>query len=190
MNNRWTASLAGLFLLAACGGSGAATTNAGGSASTVPGSSVQTFEDQGRDHLDPVEVQAILNGGQGPAYDSSPATSGPHAPQAAPCGIYLEDVPDIFLVHSMEHGAIVIHYDPALVPDPTELQQFARDRGSYVIVHPRSGLGHAVVLTAWTKMLVLDSVDIAAISRFYDEFATRGPEAGVPCPFEIDATSG
>ncbi len=176
--------------LVSCGGGGASdrsTTTIVGP--TPPVATVQSFADQGQDHLEPADVEAILAGAPGPDYNSSPATSGPHAEQSAPCGIYLQDVPDVFLVHTMEHGAIVIHYDPDLVFDPSQLQQFVRDRGAYAVVHPRSGLGKRVVVTAWTKLLELDSVDLNAIGRFHDDFAGRGPEAGVPCPVQIDESA-
>ena len=39
-------------------------------------------------------------------------TSGPHAPSAAACGIYREAPPDINLVHDLEHGVIVVYYNP------------------------------------------------------------------------------
>ena len=39
-------------------------------------------------------------------------------------------------------------------------------------------------------MLRLDIADLDAIDVFYDRFAQRGPEVGVPCPFQIDQTLG
>ena len=46
-------------------------------------------------------------------YASIPPTSGPHAPTPLPAGVYA-DPPDIYqAIHSLEHGATIIWYDPA-----------------------------------------------------------------------------
>jgi hypothetical protein len=45
-----------------------------------------------------------------------------------------------------------------------------------VVAAPSSGLGKAVVLTAWRKILKLDEFDPAAAAAFIDKFRGRGPE--------------
>ena len=144
---------------------------------------VQTFPDLGQAHLDAAAPA--------PDYNSDPPTSGPHAPAAAACGIYREAPPDINLVHDLEHGVIVIYYDPATASDARDdLENFARDAGTHVIVAPRDGMASPITLTAWTHMLTLDGYDAAAIDAFYGEFAQRGPEAGVACPLQVDQSAG
>ena len=59
-----------------------------------------------------------------------------------------------------------------------------------VIVAPREGMATPFALTAWTHLLRLDEFDRAAIDAFYGEFAQRGPEAGVSCPFTVDQSQG
>ena len=44
------------------------------------------------------------------------------------------------------------------------------------MVAPRPGLGEAVVLTAWNKILRLDAFDADAAAAFIDRFRGRGPE--------------
>lgn len=145
---------------------------------------IETFPDQGAQHIDPT----------GPAfgYNSNPPTSGSHAPQPAPCGIYRQEVPDVVVVHNLEHGAIVVRYDPALASGEREaLEAFARDAGTHILVSPHSGLDDPIVLTGWTKMLRLTKADRTAIDAFYGQFAQNGPERGVPCPNQVDeGTSG
>ena len=144
---------------------------------------IQTFADQGQAHLDV--------GAPAPDYNSDPPTSGPHAPAAAACGIYREAPPDINLVHDLEHGVIVAYYDPATALEARdELENFARDAGTHVIVAPREGMEAPITLTAWTHMLTLDTFDAAAVDAFYGEFAQRGPEAGVSCPLQVDQSAG
>ena len=140
---------------------------------------VATFPDQGQEHVDP--------SGPVPEYNSVPPTSGPHAPQPAPCGIYRQDIPDVFAVHSLEHGAVVVRYNPTIpAGQRDDLEAYARDAGTHIIVAPRSGLDDPIVLTAWTKLLRLSSVDRESIDTFYGQYAQNGPERGVPCPNEVD----
>ncbi|HUO46737.1 MAG TPA: DUF3105 domain-containing protein [Acidimicrobiia bacterium] len=140
---------------------------------------VETFPDQGAQHIDP--------SGPAPDYNSIPATSGPHAPTPASCGVYREDVADVFTVHTLEHGAIVIRYEPSITAeDRAVLEDFARDAPSHVLVAPREGLEAPIALTAWTKRLLLDTADRDAISAFWDLYAQFGPERGVACSFQVD----
>jgi hypothetical protein len=140
---------------------------------------IQTLPDLGQAHIDRT--------GPAPEYNSNPPTSGSHAPTAAVCGIYRELVPDINLVHDLEHGVVIISYDPTLPEsDRQQLEDFARDAGTHIIVVPREGMETPIALTAWTKLLRLNAVDVPSIEGFYGQFAQFGPEANVPCPFSID----
>lgn len=144
---------------------------------------VQTFADLGGGHLaagDPV-----------PEYNSSPATSGPHAPTPAACGIYTEELSDVVLVHNLEHGTVVIQYRPELSEsDLAELEEFARSKTSHVLLAPREDLPSDVVVTGWSRMLQLDGAKMEKIEAFYDRWARIGPEIGVACPFGIDQGAG
>jgi len=144
-------------------------------------------------------VEVIPNLGQGhlaqgeapPAYNSNPPTSGRHAASSAECGIYIEEIPDKNQVHNLEHGTIVIQYRADLAePDRIALWDYARTKSSHILVAPREGLDTAVAVTAWTRLLSLDTVDLDIIEVFYDRFAQRGPELGVPCPFTADQAPG
>ncbi len=144
---------------------------------------LETFADLGGGHLQEGDPQ--------PAYNSSPATSGPHAPSSTACGIYTEEVADVIQVHNLEHGTVVIQYQPVVTDDArTLIEEFARTKGTHILVAPRADLTHPVVVTGWTRMLRLDDADLTAIGVFYDRFVRRGPEVGVPCPFQIDQSLG
>lgn len=140
---------------------------------------VETFPDLGVDHL--------AAGEPAPEYNSVPPTSGPHAEQPAPCGIYRQPVPDVSQLHSLEHGAVVVQYSPDLPRDQIEaLEGIGRSMGDEVIVAPRPGSPAPVVLTAWTKRLLLDEVDESVVRGFDAEFGNRSPEPGAICPPEVD----
>lgn len=140
---------------------------------------VETFPDMGRDHLAPGETP--------PEYNSDPPTSGPHAAQAAACGVYDSEVPDHIQVHNLEHGAIVVQYRPDLGQTEVEaLRDYARSKASHILLAPRSDLTHPVVVTSWTRMLRLDSIDLDTVEAYYQRYVGTGPEVGVPCPFAVD----
>jgi hypothetical protein len=142
---------------------------------------IETFPDQGAAH--------IGAGDPAPVYNSNPPTSGPHSSVAAACGIYREPVPDLNQVHSLEHGVVAIQYDPSLSEqDRARLEDFGRDAPSHIIVAPREGMDQPIALTAWTHRLLLDQVDLAAVSAFYDLYAQFGPERGVACTKQVDQT--
>lgn len=142
---------------------------------------VETFPDMG--------VQHLAAGASTPEYNSDPPTSGPHAQAPAPCGIYREPVPDTAQLHSMEHGAVVIQYDPDLPQDQlTELEGINWSSADEVIVAPRPDSPAPVALTAWNKRLLLDGVDVEVITAFEREFGNQSPEGGAQCPFQVDQT--
>ncbi|MFP5333150.1 MAG: DUF3105 domain-containing protein [Acidimicrobiia bacterium] len=150
------------------------------------GLAVERFDDFGSEHFADSDVQAIISGTSTFAYETFPATSGPHAASWAPCGIYVEEVPEVFTVHSMEHGAVIVHHDPTLADtELTAVYDTARRLGSHIVVTPRTGLAEPVVLTAWTVMARLGAVDTTAITEFWNGYGQQGPER-LPCPIEID----
>ena len=58
--------------------------------------------DMGRDHV--TDIAGIT-------YSSNPPTSGPHFPVWAKKGVYDRLMSDGYLIHSLEHGYVVISYD-------------------------------------------------------------------------------
>ncbi len=131
---------------------------------------VETFPDEGRAHLQP---------GERATYRTDPPTSGPHSPEWVNPGFYTQEQPPERLVHSLEHGHIVIYYDDPGPQAIRTLQAWARmfnGQWDGVVAVPRHGLGRAVILTAWTRMLRLDSFDENAAAAFIDAFRGRGPE--------------
>lgn len=142
---------------------------------------VETFPNMGVEHL--------AAGSPTPEYNSDPPTSGPHAPAPAPCGIYRQLVPDVSQLHSMEHGAVVVQYDPDLPQNEVELlEDINWSPAAEVIVAPRPGSPAPVALTAWTKRLLLDEVNEDVITAFQREFGNQSPEPAAQCPMQIDDT--
>jgi hypothetical protein len=139
----------------------------------------QVYPDNGRSHI-PV--------GQSPTYNSVPATSGPHWDQqgVAPAawGVYSSPLPEPAAVHNLEHGGIVIWYQPAKVnaADRATLEAYVREQTASAqfkfIVSPYSGkdFGHPIAVVAWRWLLYLDSANLDAIRGFTQAHYGKAPE--------------
>ncbi len=131
---------------------------------------VETGRDAGRGHLAP---------GQTITYPDRFPTSGAHAPVWVNPGVYDTVQPPTKLVHSNEHGMVVIYYDS---PPADAMEMIRKWAGLYVgpwsgvVVTPAPGLGEEVVLTAWNKTLRLNTFEAAAAAAFIDRYRGRGPE--------------
>lgn len=131
----------------------------------------------------------IASGQPHDAYNSNPASSGPHyADSTAPTswGVYTQEVPEEVFVHNLEHGGVTITYKPDLPADqlsklqalfapPYSNQDF---KPTKAIVTPRSKNTHAIQLASWTWTLDLDQYDEATIKKFYLQHVGKAPEAG------------
>ncbi len=115
------------------------------------------------------------------AYPQSPPVGGPHSPVWQNCRFYDEPVINEHAVHSLEHGAVWITYQPDLPQqDRATLRRLAQ-RNRYVLVSPYPGLDAPVVASAWGAQIRLDGVDDPRLRQFIRLFAGNGPERGGPC---------
>ena len=121
---------------------------------------------------------------EGPvAYAQTPPVGGDHAPIWQNCGFYNTSIANENAVHSMEHGAIWITYQPNLPDEQVEvLRRLARGQ-TYVLASPYPGLPAPVVLSAWDRQLRLDSAVDDRLDQFVQSFrpGSQAPEAGGPC---------
>jgi hypothetical protein len=116
-------------------------------------------------------------------YEQTPPVGGPHNPIWQNCGIYDQPVPNEQAVHSLEHGAAWITYQPDLAADDVALLRDLVQGNAYVLLSPYEGLPAPVVASAWGLQLQLDGADDARLPVFIDEFANgpQTPEPGAPC---------
>lgn len=121
-------------------------------------------------------------------YPETPPTGGEHNPAWLNCGVYTKPVPNENAVHSLEHGAIWVTYDPTI--SKAELDKLRLQLPStYVVLSPYDGLPSPIVLSAWNAQLTLDSASDKRIPAFFEEYWQGGmaPEIGSPCTGAIDA---
>ena len=122
---------------------------------------------------------------EGPVeYDRMPPLGGDHAARWLACDVYDEPVPLEFAVHSLEHGAVWLAYDPDLSDDDVEaLERLAATNEEYVLVSPESGLDSRVVAVAWGRTIEASSTDDPRLAQFVEAYAGggQGGEPGVPC---------
>jgi hypothetical protein len=143
------------------------------------------FPTQGQEHIG--RGQAHI------AYNSVPPTSGPHYNDAgapAPWGVHEEPIENEVQVHNLEHGGVAIQYNCG-DSCPELKQQLAEfyDRftaanklplfpgSTKIIVAPYPNMPQKISLTAWTRLLKMDSWDEQKAVEFINTYRDKGPEA-------------
>jgi hypothetical protein len=176
----WIAAGGGLL-----GGGG----GGGGAAGDADGIETRPLPDRGDDALlsgverHPSEGTSHVASGTEIEYDTAPPTSGPHYASTVSAGFY-EETPALgSLVHTLEHGAVVVYYDPAAVtPAAREsLRLYASAhtgtwRSVVVVPSPAAEPDAPYVLTAWRTSYRLTEYDAERVRAFLAEYLGRGPE--------------
>ena len=112
------------------------------------------------------------------SYNSNPPTSGPHTGNdVAGAGIKDDFVADELVVHSLEHGAVVLWYREDLSPSEVDRLKkvFVSATGKKIML-PRKNLDVPVALTSWNYLLKLESIDEKKIKEFIETNNDRAPE--------------
>lgn len=112
-----------------------------------------------------------------------PPMGGPHNPSWLNCGIYDTEVPAENAIHSMEHGAVWVTYDPEQVDESQiAVLQDAVSGNNQTILSPYPNQNAPIVLTTWDRQLALESETDELFDQFMSRYrGKRGPEAGTSC---------
>jgi hypothetical protein len=151
----------------------------------------------GVDCRDPAQQNDQTGCGTDP-YSTLPAASGPHWEPSgvANWGVYSTPQPETQVIHNLEHGGIVIWYDPEAVDDAAVDEMASYVEGQVAtgiggrfkfILSPWGGqdpLPAPVVATAWRHTLELEEADLDTIRAFADaNYLRHAPEPnGGPGP--------
>lgn len=114
-----------------------------------------------------------------PSFQVNPPAGGNHLASAARAGVFAAATApaDGLLVHSLEHGYIVIWHEPGLASElMSQLTEFEAANDGDVLVVERAGMRTPVVATAWNQRLLCGQVEKAPLDRFFDEYVGKGPE--------------
>jgi hypothetical protein len=133
---------------------------------------IEIFEDLSQDH-----TEGAID------YDQIPPVGGEHNPSWQNCGIYDRVVRNEHAVHSLEHGAVWITYQPELSDqDVGVLRKLVRGH-THVLLSPYPDLPEPVVITAWGIQLKVDEADDPRLPRFIEAYENgpQNPEPGAPC---------
>ena len=124
-----------------------------------------TYARQARGHVEtPIEAAGL------------PPVGGEHSGIWQNCGIYTEPVGTENVMHSLEHGAVWITYQPDLPEeDVAYLQDLVRGESS-IVLSPYPGLQSPVVATAWEVQLELNSAEDGRLNEFMVRYQ-KGPTA-------------
>lgn len=111
-------------------------------------------------------------------YNSNPPAGGDHYARPQNAGVYDKAPADGNLVHSLEHGAVIVWYKPDVPKlDIEKLQKLYYDAsGSKKIMTPRENLDVPVALASWGRVLKLQTIDEKQIIDFFETNLGRGPE--------------
>ena len=152
----------------------AAKYSAGGEGATVEG--VETFENTSN------HVEGVVD------YPQTPPTGGEHNPAWLNCGVYDQPVPNENAVHSLEHGAIWVTYDPSLSDADLETLK-SQLPSTYIVLSPFDDLPSPIVLSGWNTQLQVEDADDPRIPEFLEEYwqSQNVPEPGALCTGAIDA---
>jgi len=116
-------------------------------------------------------------------YPQTPPTGGVHSSVWQNCGIYDQPVRNENAVHSLEHGAVWITYQPDLPAASIEhIRSLARGH-DHVLATPYPNLPKPVVASAWGLQLPLDDASDPRLSLFISRYESgpQTPEPGAEC---------
>jgi hypothetical protein len=131
-------------------------------------SALEQPADEGRGHLKP--------GDPTPIYQTAPPTSGTHNPASLPAGVYDNNADVTMLVHSMEHGYVILFYNGMSQTEVNQLVNIQQSDPFKTIVAPYPNMSSKLAITAWGHFQRCDGVNEQAIRSFIAQFRNQGPE--------------
>ena len=121
-------------------------------------------------------------------YAQTPPTGGDHNAAWLNCGVYTEPVPNENAVHSLEHGAVWVTYDPEQVDQATIDALEAQLPSTYTVLSPYEGMDTPIAVSAWNAQIKVDSADDERIGEFLEAYwrNVNGPEPQAACTGAVD----
>jgi hypothetical protein len=116
-------------------------------------------------------------------YDQIPPAGGVHNPSWQNCGVYTSPIQNEYAVHSLEHGAVWITYQPDLDIDQVRQLQGITRQSTFRLLSPYPDLPSPIVISAWGYQLALDSAEDERLMQFIRKYeqSPYAPEPGAAC---------
>lgn len=130
------------------------------------------LEEEGREHI----------AGPNENYRTNPPTSGDHANDPASDGLYGESPSKEALVHTLEHGRVIIQFDPDRASEElrANLKALFDEDDYHVVLTPNNTDMRALVAaSAWRNLLTCPEVNdrtFDALRAFTQRLRDRAPE--------------
>jgi len=130
-----------------------------------------------------------------PVYDLVPPAGGNHLSAWQTCtgSVYPAPIVDGNAVHSMEHGAVWLTYDPELVEEASVAALGLLIQGrDYSLMSPYPGQGVAVSLQSWGNQYQTDDPADPTIEAYLDTYILNerfNPEAMATCSGGVSTTA-
>jgi len=118
-----------------------------------------------------------------PAVATQPPNSGNHNATPQTCQVYDAAIAPEHAVHSMEHGAVWVTYQPDLPADQVQVLTGLVEGNPYRLLSPYPGQASPVSLQAWGRTLAVPSATDPLVTKFLTDY-TSGPqtrEVGASC---------
>lgn len=116
-------------------------------------------------------------------YEQNPPAGGPHSPVWQNCGVYTEPIVPENGVHTLEHGAVWITYQPSLPASDIQVLQALTRQSGFRLLSPYPDLPSPIVISAWGYQLQFQQADDPRLRAFIEKYELnpQGPEPGAPC---------
>lgn len=116
-------------------------------------------------------------------YAQNPPAGGDHNATWQNCGMYSQAITNENALHSLEHGAVWITYQPSLdAASIAQLESLVRGH-DHALLSPYPGLPSPVVISAWGVQLQVQSANDSRIAQFVSKYeqGPQTPESGATC---------
>ncbi len=125
-----------------------------------------------------VESRSHVPDGTRITYNSNPPAAGEHYATTAHAGIYDKAPEDGNLVHSLEHGAVILWYNPKLLSKEKieTLKNIFNQTVGKGIMASRESMDVPVAVSSWGRVLKLKTIDMKQIKAFFETNMNRAPE--------------
>lgn len=141
-------------------------------AAKKPINGVQSFTGLSRNHT----LKQITN-------LQMPPVGGDHSPDLINCGSYTHAIDTAKAVHSLEHGAVWVAYQPNLPQKQIDALAKEASLHEYELLSPYPGLPSPIVASAWGKQLSVQSASDPRLPVFLQAYlqGPQTPEPGASC---------